>query len=211
MAESMKSPILYKKIECNSTNRATALDAHRAHTSFAFSTGRNHLMRTVLFAVIIAAPIFVPSSASGQINACDINKDGVVNVVDGQLAVNMSLGITPCTANVVGSGICTTDVVNRVITAALGGACVTVVPPPHSVTLNWVASVSVNINGYNIYRSPTSGGPYTKMNSSLALGTTYTDSNVVAGQTYYYVATAVDINNNESTFSAQAQAVVPTP
>jgi hypothetical protein len=166
---------------------------------------------TVVLVFLTAAPFFFPSLASGQINACDLNKDNVVNVVDVQLAVNMSLGLTPCTANVVGLGICTTDVVNRVTTAALGGTCATIVPPPHSVTLNWVASVSANISGYNVYRSTTSGGPYTKLNSSVVVGITYTDSNVVAGQTYYYVATAVDINNNESAFSAQAQAVVPTP
>ncbi len=151
------------------------------------------------------------SAAAAALNACDLNSDGTVNVVDGQLAVNMYLGLTPCTANVVGLGICTTDVVNRVITAALGGTCVTIVPPVHSVTLNWIASVSVNISGYNIYRSTTSGGPYGKLNSTLAAGTTFLDSTVVAGQTYYYVATAVDISNNESAFSTEAQAVVPTP
>jgi hypothetical protein len=151
------------------------------------------------------------ASSVGALNACDLNQDGIVNVVDGQVAVNMYLGLMPCTANVVGVGICTTDVVNRVITAALGGTCVTVVPPAHSVTLNWIGSVSSNISGYNIYRSTTSGGPYGKLNSTLVPGTTYLDTTVVAGQTYYYVATAVDISNNESAFSTEAQAVVPTP
>jgi hypothetical protein len=154
---------------------------------------------------------FQVSTSAAALNACDLNSDGTVNIVDGQLAVNMYLGLTPCTANVVGLGICTTDVVNRVIAAALGGTCVTVVPPPHSVTLNWIASVSGNISGYNIYRSTTSGGPYGKLNSTLAAGTTFLDSTVVAGQTYYYVATAVDISNNESAFSTEAQAVIPTP
>ena len=191
-------------------------------------------MRMVVLILITATSFFLASSAWGQngsansaaasytfasktsaaaaaLNACDLNSDGTVNVVDGQLAVNMYLGLTPCTANVVGLGICTTDVVNRVITAALGGTCVTIVPPVHSVTLNWIASVSVNISGYNIYRSTTSGGPYGKLNSTLAAGTTFLDSAVVAGQTYYYVATAVDISNNESAFSTEAQAVVPTP
>jgi fibronectin type 3 domain-containing protein len=39
----------------------------------------------------------------------------------------------------------------------------------------------------------------------------YTDSSVQAGSTYYYVITAVDSSGNESAFSNQAQAVVPTP
>jgi hypothetical protein len=231
----MKSPIMcwmrqmarVKKVECivsiearnevPSTEvdrfRAPALEADRSYMSSTLSIRGNHLMRMVVFILIAATPLFLVSSARAQIalNACDLNQDCTVNVVDGQLAVDMFLGLTPCTANVVGAGICTTDVVNRVIAAALGGTCVIVVPPAHSVTLNWVASVSGNINGYNVYRSATSGGPYAKLTSSLVTGTTYTDSAVVAGQTYYYVATAVDISNNESAFSTQAQAVVPTP
>lgn len=79
------------------------------------------------------------------------------------------------------------------------------------MTLNWVASTSPNIAGYNVYRGTTSGGPYTLVNSSLVAATTYLDTAVQAGITYYYVATAVDTGNNESVQSNEAQAVVPTP
>jgi len=41
--------------------------------------------------------------------------------------------------------------------------------------------------------------------------TSYTDNSVQAGQTYYYVVTAVDGSGNESVDSNQAQAVIPTP
>ena len=81
----------------------------------------------------------------------------------------------------------------------------------HSVTLTWVASTSPNIAGYNIYRGTTSGGPYTKINSSLITGLSYVDTTVLAGQTYYYVGTAVDGTNAESTYSNQTQGTVPTP
>ena len=55
-----------------------------------------------------------------------------------------------------------------------------------------------------------SSGPYAKLNSSLVVGITYTDTTVKAGQTYYYVATAVDGNSNESAYSAPpVQAIVP--
>jgi LysM repeat protein len=81
----------------------------------------------------------------------------------------------------------------------------------HSVMLNWSASTSSNLSGYNVYRASTSGGPYTIMTPSPVAATTYTDNNVLAGQTYYYVAVAVDINNNESLYSNEAQAIVPTP
>jgi fibronectin type 3 domain-containing protein len=43
------------------------------------------------------------------------------------------------------------------------------------------------------------------------VGTSYTDTAVQASQTYYYVTTAVDSNNNESIYSNEARATVPTP
>jgi chitinase len=54
-------------------------------------------------------------------SACDVNGDGVVNVVDVQLEVNMALGLSPCTNP---SGTCTVVSVQRVVNAALGGSCV---------------------------------------------------------------------------------------
>jgi fibronectin type 3 domain-containing protein len=49
------------------------------------------------------------------------------------------------------------------------------------------------------------------MNSSLDLATVYTDNTVQAGQTYYYVTTAVDSSGIESVFSTETMAVIPTP
>jgi hypothetical protein len=82
-------------------------------------------------------------------------------------------------------------------------------PPQHSVALSWNASTSVVI-GYNVYRGLTSGGPYTNIDS-LDTTTSYTDSTVQAGQTYYYVTTAVDSSGNESAYSNQVSASIPTP
>lgn len=83
-------------------------------------------------------------------------------------------------------------------------------PPTHSVDLSWSSSMSP-VNGYNVYRSGKSGGPYTKMNSPLDPNTSYTDSTVLAGQTYYYVTTAVDSDGTESTYSNEVPAAIPTP
>jgi TolB protein len=47
------------------------------------------------------------------------------------------------------------------------------------------------------------------MSSSLVAGTQYTDTMVQSGQTYYYVVTAVDSSNTESTYSNQAPATIP--
>lgn len=149
----------------------------------------------------------VPGLAWPQ-NACDLNQDGTVNIVDVQLITNMTLGKLACTANIVAPGVCNEEVVQRVKDAALGGTCVT----GHTVSLSWTASTSANVTGYNIYRGTASGGPYaTKLNSSPVVGTSYTDSTAQAGQTYYYVATAVDSSSSESAYSNQAQAVVPSP
>jgi len=57
-------------------------------------------------------------------SACDLNSDGVTTVVDVQLAVNMSLGMIPCTAKINGAGVCAVTTVQRVVNASLGGACV---------------------------------------------------------------------------------------
>jgi hypothetical protein len=83
--------------------------------------------------------------------------------------------------------------------------------PQHSVSLNWNQSSSASVVGYNIYRSNVSGGPYTKINSALDVTTSGTDSTVQAGQTYYYVVTAVDSSNGESGYSTAVGVVVPSP
>jgi len=80
----------------------------------------------------------------------------------------------------------------------------------HSVVLSWVDASSA-VAGYNIYRAGTSGGPYSKINSTLNAMTTYTDSSVQAGQTYFYVVTAVDESGRESSDSSPVQALIPVP
>jgi hypothetical protein len=82
-------------------------------------------------------------------------------------------------------------------------------PPQHSVDLSW--NSSANAVGYNVYRGTASGGPYSMINTSLNASTAFTDNNVTAGQTYYYVVTAVDAKSNESGDSNEARAVIPTP
>lgn len=82
--------------------------------------------------------------------------------------------------------------------------------PPASVTLSWNASTSSGVDGYNLYRGTVSGGPYTRLNSTLNTTMSATDTTVVAG-TYYYVTTAVNAAGTESAYSNQVQAVVPSP
>jgi hypothetical protein len=79
----------------------------------------------------------------------------------------------------------------------------------HTADLTWNASTDAV--SYNIYRSTVSGGPYTMINTSPDSTTSYTDSTVVSGDTYYYVATAVNASLEESGYSNQATAVIPSP
>jgi fibronectin type 3 domain-containing protein len=83
--------------------------------------------------------------------------------------------------------------------------------PQHSVDLSWNASQSSGVIGYNIYRGDTTGGPYSRINTPLEASTSYTDAVVSGGATYYYVITAVDDNSQESGYSSQVKAVIPTP
>jgi hypothetical protein len=79
----------------------------------------------------------------------------------------------------------------------------------HSVNLSWDASAGAGVVGYNVYRGSALGGPYSKLNSALEASTAYTDDSVTAGQTYYYVTTAVNGNGDESGYSNQVHAVIP--
>jgi hypothetical protein len=130
---------------------------------------------------------------------------GVI-LTPGQSAT-MSVTFTPATAgSLAGSVTVTSNASNSPATVALSGTGVQVAS--HSVTLTWTASTST-VSGYNVYRSTVSGGPYTKMNSSLIASATYVDNGVTAGQTYYYVVTSVDSNSVESANSAEVSALVP--
>jgi hypothetical protein len=81
----------------------------------------------------------------------------------------------------------------------------------HAAVLDWTASTTTTVTGYNVYRGPISGGPYTKLTVSPVGAETFTDSSVQAGQTYFYVVTAVDASGMESIFSGEVSATVPTP
>ena len=78
-----------------------------------------------------------------------------------------------------------------------------------SVSLSWSASTSPNVTGYNVYRSTSRSGSYTRINSTLDPETTYTDATVVPGKTYYYATTAVNSSGQESSYSNRAKVTVP--
>jgi len=76
------------------------------------------------------------------------------------------------------------------------------------VGLSW--SASSGATSYNVQRSTTSGGPYTTIGSPTT--TSYTDTAVTNGTTYYYVVAAVNTagqSANSSQVSATPQLAIP--
>src|SRR5579864_5912172 len=77
------------------------------------------------------------------------------------------------------------------------------------VALSW--SASSGATSYNVKRSTTSGGPYTTIASPST--TSYTNSGLTNGTTYYYVVAAVNTagtSANSSQVSATPQVAVPS-
>jgi len=124
----------------------------------------------------------------------------------GQSAV-LTVGFNPAGAgNVAGSVTIVTD--SGTTSVTLSGTGSDSGATSHSVTLSWNPSSS-DVVGYNTYSSTISGGPYNKLTNSLVPATTYVDSSAQGGQTYYYVVTSVDSNNDESAYSNETSANVP--
>ena len=105
-----------------------------------------------------------------------------------------------------GSITVTSNATNSPMVIALSGTGVA--PTTYSVLLNWAASAS-SVTGYNVYSSTVSGGPYAKLTPAPVGATDYTDDSVQQGNTYYYVVTAVNSQNQESAYSTQVSANVP--
>ena len=81
---------------------------------------------------------------------------------------------------------------------------------PHTVGLSWSPSTS-SVVGYNVYRGTATGGPYSKLNGSSIVTTSFSDATVKSGSAYFYVTTAVNSTGVESSKSNEVRAVIPTP
>jgi len=77
---------------------------------------------------------------------------------------------------------------------------------PAGIDLAWNAVTGdATLHGYEVRRSETAGGPYATLD--LVTGTTYADTDVTEGRTYYYVVRAVDTSFNRSAPSNEVSAV----
>ncbi len=75
-----------------------------------------------------------------------------------------------------------------------------------TVSLDWNDNSENDLNGYNVYRSTTSGSGYTLLNTSLLSSSDYIDTDVANGTIYYYIVSALDIESNESDASSEVSA-----
>ena len=76
------------------------------------------------------------------------------------------------------------------------------------VTLQWNANTEGDLAGYRIHQG-TVNGSYS-VHIDVHNVTTYTLTGLMAGQTYYFAATAYDTSGNESAYSNQVSYAVPT-
>jgi hypothetical protein len=119
-------------------------------------------------------------------------------------SITLPLTFTPqSTGSASGSLALATNTSASTVTQALAGTGAAAVQ--HSVALSWDGSAS----GYFVYRGTKTGGPYAKLTASATGSTTFNDTSVASGNSYFYVTTSVDGSGTESGFSNEVQASVP--
>ncbi len=107
-------------------------------------------------------------------------------------APSTCVSVTPAAAP------CTPPAAPTGLTATAAGA--------NQVNLSWTASAGAT--GYNVYRSTTSGGPYSLVGSSAT--TSFSNTGLTCNTAYFYVVRATNSPTCESGNSAQATATTGT-
>ncbi len=164
-------------------------------------------------------------ASGGTVRVTAISTSGAVSTV---VVVSSGTGYSAATGLSVtgGSGSAAlVDITGNVAPwgITLGPAFVQVPAPPTSVTgtnntlsgvpvINWTASASSGVIGYNVYRSTSPNGPFILVGNPTS--TNFTDPNAPGacgtGTTYYYFVTAVGTGNVESVPSNQTSVVAPS-
>lgn len=94
-----------------------------------------------------------------------------------------------------------------VIAATIGLALFLSTGTSASVTVEWSTASELNTAGFNLYRGESPDGPFEKINTELIPASTdplvggsyaYTDTNVIAGHTYFYRLEDVETSGRTS-------------
>ena len=92
--------------------------------------------------------------------------------------------------------------VQAMLLQATGGA--------NCVQLSWVQNDYATLAGYNLYRSATgTTGSFQKLNSAVLTDTSYTDTDVEPGKTYYYYFTVVNTEGKEESAASNTASAAP--
>lgn len=92
--------------------------------------------------------------------------------------------------------------VQAMLLQASGGA--------NKVELSWAQNDYATLAGYNLYRSETgTDGSFKKLNSAVLTGTSYTDTDVKPGKTYYYYFTVVNTEGKEEGTTSNTASAAP--
>jgi HYDIN/CFA65/VesB family protein/centrosomal CEP192-like protein/ASPM-SPD-2-Hydin domain-containing protein len=167
-----------------------------SYSSLATTLTNNGNSNVTISSVTVAGAAFTASGVSSGLTLAP-NQSAVLTMtfaptvngpVNGNVMVGSSATNSPATVSLAG----------------IGGS-----PTSHTAGLTWNASSTTGVTGYFVYRGIVSGGPYSKLNSPAVPATAYTDSTALSGPTYFYVVTAVDGNNVESSFSNEVSALLP--
>jgi hypothetical protein len=161
-------------------------------------------------------PVIFTNSGNSNVTVSNVSISGAgytaSGVSSGQIltpgqTATLNVTFTPSSAGSIPGGVTvSSNATNSPASITLSGTGVQAVS--NSVTLSWTASTST-VTGYDVFRSTVSGGPYAQLNSSQDASTTYADTAVQAGTTYYYVVTSVDSSGVQSADSAEVSAIVP--
>lgn len=88
---------------------------------------------------------------------------------------------------------------------------VSAVAGPGSATISWDGIANdIYLDGYNVYRSTTSGRSYAKANLSIVTTNSFTVTGLTAGTLYFFVVTSLDTPGVESANSMEVTAT-PAP
>ena len=93
------------------------------------------------------------------------------------------------------------------VPSGLGGSA----SGPTSVSLNWNDVSAADLAGYNVFRSASESGTYSKLNGSVVSASQFTDSTAPANTTSWYKVSSVDMTGNESAQSVAVSVTTPAP
>jgi fibronectin type 3 domain-containing protein len=143
---------------------------------------------------------FAPQGYSGESVAASINhrntaRGGADNRTFHVYSYALSINSSKTVASITLPTNSSVEILSMDVAAPIAGppALSAVVVSPYQVNLAWTAPGGSNVTGYNIYRSTSSGGVPTLLNSTplSASAINFTDHSVVPGNTYTYKIVSV--------------------